>query len=366
MEKDYYKTLGVEKTATQDEIKSAYRKLAKKYHPDLNPDNKEAEVKFKEINEAYETLGDAEKRKMYDIGGSDYAKNGGFGGFSSGGFSTGGFGSAFSDIFDMFGFGGGSKREERQSRVVRVNLTFEEACMGCEKKITLTLDEDCNKCNGTGAKDGKKYETCKKCNGTGQIRKVQQTIFGQTVVQAVCDECGGTGKKILVPCEECKGKGKVKVTKTHTIHLPAGLENGQKVSVELNKFSKDSPILTLVISVAPHKLLKRDGLNLYVTVPIPFMTAVMGGKVTIPGIGTTFEYNVKEGTQNGEVVTLRGKGILTKRATGNLYITFQVDTPKKLSKKQKELFDSLLKELDTNQFDMVKSYNDVINKIKEN
>lgn len=366
MAKNYYDILGVEKTATADEIKSAYRKLAKKYHPDLNPNNEEAANKFKEINEAYETLSDDKKRQMYDMGGSEYANFGGAGGGFSG-FGGGGF-SGFSDIFsDLFGFGGGGQREaRRETKTVKINLTFEEAAVGVEKEIKLTIKEKCKACNGTGGKDGKNYETCKTCGGTGKVRRVSNSIFGQTVTMGTCSDCGGTGKKILVKCTECNGAGKVPVTKTYKVKIPAGIENGDQLSMELDRTSATSPILVIVVYVQEHKMLQRQGLDLFVTVPISFITATLGGKIMLPGIGTSFEFTIPEGTQNEQRFCLKNKGIATRNRTGNMYVTVTIDTPKKLSKKQKELLEEFSKNTTDNQLSNVKDFEDKLNKIYKN
>lgn len=363
MAKNYYDILGVEKTATADEIKSAYRKLAKKYHPDLNPNNEEAANKFKEINEAYETLSDDNKRKMYDMGGGEYGGFGGGSGFS--GFGGGGF-SGFSDIFsDLFGFGGGRAQSQnrRETKTVKINLTFEEAAVGVEKEITLTIKEKCKACNGTGGKDGKNFETCKTCGGTGQTRQVVNSLFGQTVTMGTCRDCGGKGKKILVKCPECNGSGKIPVTKKFKVKIPAGVENGDQLSMELDRTSSNSPILVIVVYVADHKILQRNGLDLYVEVPISFITATLGGKIKLPGIGTSFEFTIPEGTQNGQRFCLRNKGIATRTRTGNMYVTVVIDTPKKLTKKQKELMEAFSNEMENNQLSNVKDFEDKLNKV---
>ncbi len=368
MANEYYNTLGVEKNATESEIKSAYRKLAKQYHPDLNPGNEQAAAKFKEINEAYETLGDANKRAQYDANGGNTEPQG-FGGF--GGFNGFGGEGGFGDIFDIFSAftGGGSRRgaqEDINGRDVTINLTltFEEAILGCTKEITVTKNVKCSTCNGTGAKDGKKYKTCSTCNGTGKVQRVMNSMFGRTVTVAQCDACGGTGRIIEEKCSDCRGSGFQRKTSTIRVDIPKGVENGTVLTMreggDASKFAGGkNGNLVIVLNVRPHKLISRRGLDLYVDVSVPFSVAALGGKIQIPTVTGMIEQNIPDGTQSGHILRMRGKGVTSRNGqTGDLYINISVEIPKKLSKEQKALFKKLSESIEIGQYAKYKDYND--------
>ncbi|MBO5773025.1 MAG: molecular chaperone DnaJ, partial [Clostridia bacterium] len=344
-QKDYYAILGVSKTATDDEIKSAYRKMAKKYHPDLHPNDNEAAEKFKECNEAYSVLGDAQKRKSYDRGEYDMGMGGagGFNPFGGGGFSATGF----DDIFDMFSDFMGGGRTSRGARSAhaqgsdisyRLHLTFAEAALGCKKQINFTRVERCSTCHGTGAKSEQHQKTCDKCNGTGRVQVVTNTIFGRSVSVGVCDKCGGSGKIVTEKCRTCNGKGVVNVNKVMNVTIPAGVENGAVLQIagEGNSpaGSGRNGSLLLVISVENSKLFKRENLSLFCDVPITFAKAVNGGEIEIPSLQGIFIHKIAPGTANGETFRFRGKGISTTRGSGDLYATVHIEVPKSASRDQ--------------------------------
>ena len=352
--KDYYSVLGVAKTASDDEIKSAYRKLAKKYHPDLNKDNPDAAEKFKEINEAYEVLSDKQKRSNYDQFGNPDGNpfsGGNFGGgFSSqGGFSGfGDFGSIFENIFGGMGSFGSSGTRARQSVSgddiqLKLNLSFVEACNGCEKQINISRIERCSHCNGTGAKDGTAYATCSMCNGQGQIKKVSNSLFGQTVQIVPCSKCGGTGKEIKEKCSFCNGNGTTRANRTISVTIPAGIDNEQVMTIKgeghNNGTNGIAGNLYLIISVQEHPLLKRDGFDLYITVPVPFTTSLFGGTITIPCINENIDVKIPELCQTGTILNVKGKGVkkLKRDGYGDLKITVQIEMPKTMDKKTKDM-----------------------------
>jgi len=352
--RDYYDVLGIQKVASDDEIKKAYRKAAMKYHPDKNPGDKEAETKFKEANEAYQVLSDKEKRAAYDRLGHaafDPAAGGGAGG--AGGF--GGFGGFqnvdidLGDIFgDLFGGGFGSSRKRNGSRKgqnveCEANISFMEAAFGAEKEVTFRRFEDCKKCSGSGAKEGTSPKTCSKCSGTGTIKTSQQSMFGQVMQTRECDSCRGTGKIIEEKCPLCKGKGKVIRNVKKKIKIPKGIDNGQAISLRGEGMHGENggPAGDLVIhvSVRPHELFVRNGFDLYYDMPITFTQAALGAEVEIPTVDGKVKFKIPEGTQNGKVFRLSDKGIpvLNGRGRGSLYIKVQVEVPVKLSREQKEL-----------------------------
>lgn len=369
MAKNYYETLGVDKNASADDIKKAYRTLVKKYHPDLHPGDKAAAEKFKEINEANEVLSDEKKRKQYDyeqehpgFGGG----NGGFGGFGgAGGF--GGFEDIFGDIFG--GFGGGTRsRAQTKTRgediTVELSLSFLDAAKGCKREIVYTRNEPCSSCRGTGAKGGTAYKTCERCGGTGQVQYTQSNGFFRSVSVKACDECRGTGKKIIDACPDCKGKGYQKKSTKLTLDIPAGADTGsyiRKVGFgEASKNGGNPGDLIIVMKVEPSKIFKRKNFDLYVEVPISFKTAVAGGKIKIPLIDDVFEYSIPEGTQSGKTFFVRGKGIKSSRGTGDLYIIVTVEVPTKLSSKQKEMLNLFDEETDYKNCPQMKQYKDNI------
>ena len=369
--RDYYEVLGVSKTATDDELKKAYRKLAKKYHPDANPNNKaEAEAKFKEVNEAYETLSDPQKRKMYDQFGPEGPQGfngagGPFGGgngyysYTSSGFD--GFGD-FGDLGDIFSsfFGGGfggrtSSRKKNGPRKgadlnLHLDITFEQAFLGVEKEISITRNEECNVCHGTGAKPGTSVTKCTMCNGTGQVRQVQNTILGQMQTTRTCSNCHGTGEVIKEPCENCKGKGKVRKQPKIKVKIPAGIDDGQTVVLrgEGEQGEKGGPKGDLYITVRlkKHSIFSRNGNNVYCEIPITITQATLGANLEIPMVnGDKETYKIPEGTQTGTKFTIRGKGFksVSSNSVGDFIFTVKVQTPKRLSKEQRELLVQLAK-----------------------
>ena len=375
--KNYYDILGVSKSASQDDIKSAYRKLAKLYHPDLHPNDPECAQKFKEINEAYEVLGDNNKRSNYDqFGSASGNPNDFFGGGAGSGFGqhfgSGSF-SGFEDIFDIFSsFGGGRKSEVQvagEDISVNINLSFKEAVFGCEKVIKVTKLEKCTACNGTGAKDGREYETCPDCHGSGQARYVQNSIFGQMVNVGPCKTCNATGKIIKTKCPECNGKSSIKQQQEIKVKIPAGIDNNQVMTMrgKGNASIKNGPNgdLLINISVEQHDILVRDGYNLLLDLPIPFTTAYLGGKVRIPTTDGFYDLTIPALTQPNTVFKLRNKGIkyLQKEVYGDLIVTVRVEMPKDLSKYEKELVQKLDDSISLNSYKKFKSYQDKLSKL---
>lgn len=356
--KDYYEILGVSKDADADEIKSAYRRLAKKYHPDLNKAPEAAE-KFKEINEAYEVLSDDRKRANYDqYGSADGPQFGGGGTSGAGGFSDffgsgqgfGGFSDIFSDIFSAFG--GGERRSgrvsERGSDInIAMNLSFDEAIFGCEKIISFNRVETCSKCSGTGAKNGREFTTCPDCKGAGRVRIQQNTMFGTTIRESVCPRCGGTGKMIKERCEECSGKGYKKVPAQVHCKVPAGIDDGQTIRM---KGEGNAPAgqgingdLNIKVSVSSHPIFKRNGFDLFYDMAVPFTTCLLGGKIEIPLTKGTKIVKLEEGTKNGTVLRVKGEGVkrLNSDKKGDLVVTIKSEIPKNLSKKAKSILQEL-------------------------
>lgn len=366
--RDYYEVLGVEKSAGASEIKKAYYKLAKQYHPDVNPGDAEAEKKFKEINEAYAILSDEDKKAKYDQYGHAAFENGGAGGGYGAGFEGFDFGDIFSSFFgggsSFGGFGGGGNRRNAPMRgediYARVTLSFEEAVRGCKKDVSFGRVQKCADCGGSGAKKGTTVETCKKCGGSGQMRVQQRTAFGMMQTMRTCDDCRGTGKVIKEPCTNCRGTGYVKITKTISVSIPAGIDNGQNISIagQGNEGRNGGPAGDLIISVTvkPHAVFERNGSDIYCEVPINYWEAVLGDEIEIPTLDGKEKFTIPEGTQTGTTFTLRGKGItrVNSSVRGNLYITVKVDVPKNMNTKQKEL----LKELAESFGDKVQSKRD--------
>ena len=365
MAKDYYKILGVDKNASSDDIKKAYRTLVKKYHPDLHPGDKEAAEKFKEINEANEVLSDDKKRKQYDFE-QEHPNMGGFGGSGFSGFSGNGF-TGFEDIFgDIFGgFGGGRRPQTKQKGediTLELSLSFLDAAKGCKRDIAYTRNEPCPTCRGTGAKNGTAYKTCEKCGGTGQVQYASGNGFFRSVQVRPCDECHGTGKKILDACPDCKGKGYVKKSTKLSLDIPAGADTGSYIrKVGYGEASKNGGApgdLIIVMKVEPSKIFKRKNFDLYVEMPISFKTAALGGKIKVPLIDETMDYAIPEGTQSGKIFFVRGKGIKSSRGTGDLYIVVTVETPTKLSSKQKSLLSEFDDQADIKQNPSMKNFKD--------
>lgn len=355
--RDYYEVLGVGKGASDDEIKKAYRVLAKKYHPDMNPGNKEAEAKFKEANEAYDVLSDKEKRDKYDRFGHaafDSSMGGGgsgFGGF--GGFGEGGF--DFGDIFSSF-FGGGSSRSRRNAPIdgddifARITIEFEEAVFGCKKEVNFSRVEGCSECGATGAKKGTTPDVCPTCHGTGQITVQQRTMLGEMRTQRACGDCRGTGKIIKNPCSNCNGKGYIKINKRLEVSIPAGIDTMQKIVLRgqgsAGRNGGASGDLIIEVIVREHEIFTRDGYDIYCDVPISFTEAALGAEIEIPLVGGKSErYTIPEGTQSGASFTLKGKGItaINGKRRGDMIFTAAVETPRNLTAEQKRLLEELAK-----------------------
>lgn len=366
--RDYYEVLGVDKAASDDELKKAYRKLAKKYHPDLNPGDAEAEKNFKQVNEAYEILSDSEKRARYDQFGHagvdpNFGAGGGnpYGGGFGGGF--GGFGD-FGDLGDILGsmfgggFGGGRRSNPNAPRQGRdasaaVNLSFEEAAKGCKKTIKVTKIDNCDECGGSGCEKGSSAKTCPVCHGSGQVASVQRTPFGQIQTQTICNHCHGSGKVIEKPCHKCQGKGRIRHTVERTVDIPAGIDDGQVISVrgggDAGINGGPSGDLRINVNVRPHPIFVRDGFDVFCEIPITFVQAALGAEITVPTLDGKVKFTVHEGTQPGDEFKLKGKGIqrLNYSGRGDQYVKINVEVPRDLSKSQKEKlrdFDSITDE----------------------
>lgn len=344
--RDYYEVLGVPKNATDADIKKAYRKIAKKYHPDVNPGDKSAEAKFKEANEAYEVLSDAQKKANYDtFGHAADASGAGFGGFRD--FDFGGIGDIFESFFGGSGFGAStrSRTAPQKGADLRYDLEikFEEAAFGTEKEITFNKTENCDKCNGTGAKKGTEPITCKACSGTGQVRQVQSTPFGQFTNVRVCDVCRGEGKVVLNPCEVCGGKTRVRKVQKLKVTIPAGIDDGQIISLrgEGDAGVRRGPAgdLYIAVSVKKHPLFERKGADVICDIPITFGQAALGSELEVPTLDGKVKYTIPEGTQTGSIFKLRNKGVPYMRGSGrgDQYVRVNIEVPKKLTNRQKEL-----------------------------
>lgn len=356
--RDYYEVLGVSKSASDDEIKKAYRQLAKKYHPDANPGDKTAEAKFKEASEAYAILSDPDKKRQYDQFGHAAFEQGGAG---AGGFdfnNMGDMGDIFGDIFgDLFG---GGRRSQRTSNGpmnganlrTGIRITFEEAVFGCEKELELTLKDECNTCHGSGAKPGSTAETCSKCGGRGQVTFTQQSLFGMVRNVQTCPDCRGTGKIIKEKCPDCYGTGYISNKKKIQVTIPAGIDDGQSIRIR----GKGEPgtnggargDLLVEVSVSRHPIFQRQDYDIYSTAPMSFAQATLGGDVRISTVDGDVLYEVKPGTQTDTKVRLRGKGVPTlrnKAVRGDHYVTLVVQVPTKMTNEQKEAlkkFDDLM------------------------
>lgn len=353
--RDYYEVLGVDKSADDAALKKAYRALAKKYHPDANPGDAEAEKKFKEASEAYSVLSDPEKRKQYDQfghaafdqGAGGYG-GGGFGGF--GGFDGADMGDIFGDIFGDF-FGGGRSRSRstyngpmRGANVqTSVRLSFEDAIFGCEKEIEINFKEECGSCHGSGAKAGTSKETCSKCNGKGKIMYTQQTMFGTVQNVQACPDCGGTGQIIREKCPDCRGTGYITRRKKLKVTIPAGIDDGQSIRMSgagepgMNGGERGDLLVEAVVSRHPNFI--RKDMDIYSTVPISFAKAALGGTIVIKTVDGQVEYDVKAGTQTDTRVRLRGKGVPSlrnKNVRGDHYVTLVVQVPERMTEEQKE------------------------------
>ena len=350
--RDYYEVLGLKKGASEDEIKKAYRRLAKTCHPDLHPNDKDCEARFKELNEAYEVLSDSEKRAKYDqFGHAAFDPSFGAGAGAGGGFGGfGGFGDIFGDIFgggfgDIFGGGQSSRSGPRRGDNIRVsvNITFEEAAFGCSKEVSIPRTETCESCGGSGAKSGSSVETCPQCGGSGTVRQQQRTPLGMFSTSGPCPRCGGRGKIIKEPCDACRGSGTVRRQRKISVNIPAGIDDGQTISLrgQGNAGTNGGPggDLLITVSVAPHRYFERDGSSVLYAMPISFAKAALGGEVEVPTLDGNVKYTIPEGTETGTTFRLRGKGIpyLRGGGRGDQYVTVTVQTPKNLTREQKEL-----------------------------
>ena len=350
--RDYYEVLGVQKGASQDEIKKAYRKITKENHPDLHPGDKACEERFKEANEAYEILSDEEKRKKYDqFGHAAFDPNAGFNGAGGfGGFDGfGGFGDIFGDIFGGFGgFGGGTRANPNAPRKgenlrTNVNISFEEAAFGCKKEVTVIRVERCPDCGGSGCAEGTTPEICPDCGGSGQVRVNQRTPFGMVQSTTTCSRCGGSGKIIHQPCKTCKGKGNVRRQQKIEVNIPAGIDDGQTISKTGagNAGINGGPNGDLLVSVTvrPHQRFERDGTSVLLEQEISYAQAVLGAEIEVPTIDGKVKLTIPEGTQPGAVFRLKGKGIPYLRGSGrgDQFISVTIKVPKNLSSSQKEL-----------------------------
>ena len=369
--RDYYEVLGSQKGASEDEIKKAYKKLARKYHPDMNPGDKEAEEKFKEVNEANEVLSDPEKKARYDQFGfagvdPNYgAGAGGAGGFG-GGFDFGDLGDIFGSFFGG-GFGGGQRRnpnapQRGESIRASVSVSFTDAAFGCEKSVTLERSEMCGTCKGNGCAPGTTPEVCPDCHGTGTVQVRRQTPMGVFASNGPCRKCGGTGRLIHQPCPDCRGGGTVRKRKTIQVTIPAGIDHGQTISLrgQGNAGKNGGPAgdLLITVMVQPHDLFRRDGVDVFCEAPITFTQAVLGAELEIPTIDGKVKYSIPEGTQTGTVFRLKGKGIpvLNGRGRGDQYVTVTIETPRNLNKEQKEALRKFSETVGENNYEKRKSF----------
>lgn len=380
--RDYYEVLGVQKGCSEDELKKAYRQMAKKYHPDLHPDDKEAEAKFKEVNEAYEVLSDPQKRSRYDQFGHA-GVDPSFGG-AGGAYGSGGFGFDMGDIGDIFegffggGFGGSSRRQNpnapRRGTDIRIQvaISFFEACKGVSKTVSVSRSESCSECHGTGAENGTAMKTCPDCNGTGQVRYQQRTPFGVISSQRPCDKCQGKGKIIEKSCSKCAGRGSVSNTKKVEIQIPAGIDDGQTLSIrgQGNAGTNGGPNgdVLVLIAVRPDALFKRKEYDIYCEMPVSYYQAVTGDELVVPTIDGNVKYTLPEGTQPGTTFRLRGKGVqrLNGRGRGDQFVTITIDVPKNLSKGQKDKLKAFEDSLTEKQTQKRKSFAEKLKDMFEN
>lgn len=339
--RDYYEVLGVSKTASEGEIKKAYRKMAMKFHPDRNPGDAESETKFKEASEAYEVLSDAQKRAAYDQFGHDGLEGGGRGGFG-GGQGFGGFGDIFEDLFGGGGFGGGRRGPQPGNDLqYELKISLEEAVSGTTVDIRIPTKEICDECDGTGAKSSSDVQTCDTCGGVGQVR-MQQGFFS---VNTTCPTCHGSGKKIKNPCKKCHGEGYVQDNKTLSVKIPAGVDTGDRIRLqgegEAGEAGAPKGDLYVRVNVKEHKVFQRDGNTLYCEVPLSFAKAALGGEIDVPTLGGKANLKIPAGTQSGQRFKLSGKGVKSVRSSqiGDMVVRVHIETPVKLTNRQKELLE---------------------------
>ena len=369
--RDYYEVLGVDKSASEDEIKRAYKKMARKYHPDLNPDNKEAEEKFKEVNEAYEVLSDSDKKARYDQFGfagvdSNYGAGAGGGAYGAGGFDFGDLGDIFGSFFGG-GFGSAHRRnpnapQRGESIRLSVTISFEEAAFGCEKEVSVDRYETCAVCHGSGCADGTSPEVCPDCHGSGQVQVRRQTPMGVFATTSPCGRCGGKGRIIKTPCTACRGSGLERKRRTIQAKIPAGIDNGQTISIRgqghAGKNGGPSGDLLITITVRPHELFRREGTSVLCEAPITFAQAVLGAELEIPTIDGKVKYDLPEGTQSGTTFRLKGKGIpeLNGRGRGDQYVTVYIETPRNLNREQKEALKKFAESVGDNNYEERKKF----------
>lgn len=366
--RDFYEILEIERTATSAEIKKAYRKKAKQYHPDLHPGDDEAEHKFKEVNLAYEVLSDESKRRTYDVYGEEGIKND----FTSGGGGfSGGFGDIFGDLFDMFGggfganFSGGNQaKAPRDGAHIRydLNLTFKEAVFGTEKDIQIRRTENCSHCHGTGAEDDTKIHTCETCGGSGQVRQSTASAFGRFMRVVPCDTCGGTGTVIEAPCKHCKGSGKETVNRTLHLRIPAGVDDQSVMTMAGEGHAGDNGgqagTVYVYLHVEEDDIFTRRGNNLYVDIPIRYEDAVLGGTIQVPTLKEIIDYDIPAGTQSGKDFRIQGEGVpfLRRKGAGDLIFTVKILVPTKVSDEERELLEQLRSEIGNKKTEQEKGF----------
>lgn len=363
MAKNYYETLGVSKTASDEELKSAFRKLARQYHPDLHPDDEVAANKFKEVNEAYETLSDPQKRAEYDAAQAGESRASAGGGAGPGGAHGNSFFDEFVNMFNGEHHGGGAHAGNGGDISLNVTLTFEEAAFGTQKEITVNRFEPCAACRGTGARNGTQFVKCTNCGGTGKVRYAQETPFGRVVSMKPCNVCGGTGRIVKEPCTSCGGRGSVRKNSNLRITFPPGVEPNQIMTIpgegERTRTGSKAGNLILTITVLPHKMYRRKGLDLLVDIPVSFTQALMGDKVLVPALkGNKIAFTLPEGAQSGMTFKLKEQGLENpkKQMKGDLLVTIDIELPRNLSKEQKQKIKELHESLKPEQYDKAREF----------